>query len=165
MLINGKLSEISTPHPMGCGVLISLILLVMTYLGIDYGSKRIGLAIASDETPPVPYRTLGMRNWELGIREVVDVVGKEHVDVIVIGRPKAMTTTDRRTEIERETEKFVEALQDQLLQSQISIPLYWVDERLTTKQAEALKREYGQSGDRDAVSAMLIVETYLLRRK
>ena len=112
---------------MGCGVLISLILLVMTYLGIDYGSKRIGLAIASDETPPVPYRTLGMRNWELGIREVVDVVGKEHVDVIVIGRPKAMTTTDRRTEIERETEKFVEALQDQLLQSQISIPLYWVD--------------------------------------
>ncbi len=125
----------------------------MNYLGIDYGTKRIGLALASDETSPVPFATVPLS-------EVVKIITDEQIDVVVVGRPRAMGDTDRVTAIEKETQQFINNLK-----SQISIPVVQEDERLSSKGADALGKEFGQSGDRDAVAAMLILESYLGRQK
>ena len=135
----------------------------MTYLGIDFGTKRIGLALATDETPPVPLMTVQSNQSVVVVNStILDVIRQEHVDVIVVGRPKAMNGVDRKTDIEKETELFVASLT-----SHISplISIVFVDERLTSKGADQLRREFGDSSDRDAVAAMLILETYLGQQK
>ncbi len=132
----------------------------MTYLGIDFGTVRIGLAIATDETPSVPYGTLESSNLKSQISKVVDVIRKEYVDVVVVGRPKAMRGSDK-TEIEKKTEEFVKVL------TTYDLPLtsiVWQDERLSSKGADALKKEFGGSGQRDAVAAMLILDSYLSKQ-
>ncbi len=126
----------------------------MRYLGVDYGTKRIGLALASDDTQPVPFTTVK------NIDEVKRIVQEEQIDAVIVGRPRAMGNTDRGTDIEKEVEKFVKELQ-----SQISLPIFMEDERLSSKGADALGKEFGQSGQRDAVAAMLILESYLGRIK
>ena len=131
----------------------------MHYLGIDYGTKRIGLALATDETQPVPFRTLGIRNYELGIKEVIDVIRDEHIDVIVVGRPKHLSADGELSEMERAIDQFIAHLA-----SCISLPIIVEDERLTSKAADQLMREYQTSGDRDSLAAMLILESYLSRK-
>jgi len=123
----------------------------MKYLGVDYGTQRIGLALATDDTPPVPLMTVSSE------QEVMDVIRKEHIDVVVVGRPKSMGG-NVKTEIEKKTEEFVNAL------TSYGLPLMSVvfeDERLTSRGADALKKEFGRSGQRDAVAAMLILDSYL----
>lgn len=127
----------------------------MNYLGIDYGTKRIGLAIASHDTPPVPFATV------TSVDAVADVIRNEQIDVVVIGRPKSMA--DRSTTaIEKKAEEFVKSL------IAYGLPLtsiVYEDERLSSKGADALGKEFGSSGQRDAVAAMLILESYLGRIK
>ncbi len=131
----------------------------MNYLGIDYGTKRIGLAIASDETAPVPLTTVE------NLEQVVDIIQKEQIDLVVIGRPKAMSGANQRTDMETETKQFLQNLESKINNLKLTISIEWVDERLSSKGADALGKEFGQSGDRDAVAAMLILDTYLGRIK
>ena len=130
----------------------------MVYLGIDFGTKRIGLALATDETSAVPYDTLEISNIQYRISKLVEVIQKEHIDVVVVGRPRSMSSS-QKTEIERTTEQFVE-----VLKTHIAVPIYFQDERLSSKGADALKKEFGGSGQRDAVAAMLILESYLAKQ-
>ncbi len=154
----------------------------MNYLGLDYGTQRIGLALGSDETSAVPYRTLEIFPQRAGPRrravadlgllidELTKIIINEQIDVVVVGRPQSMINvgvrTDpppprlRRTGIEEQVLEFVEKLR-----KQISIPIYLEDERLTSKGADAMKKEFGGSGQRDAVAAMLILDSYLERKK
>lgn len=130
----------------------------MTYLGIDYGSKRIGLAIAADDTSAVPYRTI-QNDPGSTVKEILDIINAEHVDVIVIGSPKSMTALNTYP-IADAVEQFIAELS-----GQITVPIEREDERLSSRQADALKHEFGGSGQRDAVAAMLILETYLERQR
>lgn len=130
----------------------------MMYLGVDYGSKRIGLAIASDDTSAVPYRTIE-NDPRTVLKEILDAVHSESVDIIVVGSPKSMSALQAYP-IAGEVEKFVAELS-----SQTTVRIDREDERLTSRQADALKHEFGQSGQRDAVAAMLILESYLSRTR
>ena len=52
------------------------------YLGVDWGEKRIGLALGDSETKvATPFRTAG------DMAELVKVVKGEEIDVVVVGRP------------------------------------------------------------------------------
>lgn len=121
----------------------------MRYLGIDYGTKRIGLAIADDEVKTaVVYGTVA------DVVEVAEVVKKEEVDTVVVGRPTKMSG-EAHTMV-RETEVFVQQLKD--LASEVRIVLE--DERLSSRYADSLGGGRAAAG-RDEIAAVSILQGYL----
>ncbi len=127
----------------------------MRVLGVDFGSKRIGLAI-SDETgtvaQPVGYVTGG-------VKEVVRVATERGAGRIVVGVPRRLDgSSSPQTE---KTFQFIAAL-EQAIQK----PVVRWDERLTTVQAERTLIESDLSRRErkekiDTVAAQLMLQSYL----
>lgn len=59
----------------------------MKYLGIDYGNRRIGLAL-SDDTLSLAFPHKTLQNSKTVLQEVLDVIEREHVTHVVIGESK-----------------------------------------------------------------------------
>lgn len=128
-------------------------------LAIDYGTKRIGLALGSTDTSmAVPHEVIG--NDEKSIEFIKGVIADEEIQEIILGRPVALNQEE--TEMTQKVEKFKKELE-----ASISIPIIFEDERMTSsmieKVAKGLKSE--QKGAIDAVSAMLILQGYMDRKQ
>ena len=137
----------------------------MRYLGLDLGTKTIGLAI-SDKTGLIAtsYKVLHHdNNPESCLDELKSIINDLQVESLVLGLPKNMNNTlGKRAEA---TLKFKE-----FLESNIDIPIYLEDERLTTKSAEALLIKGDTSRKKrkkviDKVAATIILQSFLDRRK
>ena len=133
-------------------------------LAIDYGRKRIGLAlcdglgISMRPLPPLQSTTL-----EADLVALKRVVAAEEIVGIVIGLPLQLDG-----EIGRAAQEVV--LFAAVLREQLKLPVDEVDERMTTKAAHALMKSAGhRHADRrprlDSTAAMLILKTWLERRK
>lgn len=59
----------------------------MKYLGIDWGLKRVGLAL-SEGLIATPYKTLEIKSFEDGIKKIQGVADQEGAELIVIGKPE-----------------------------------------------------------------------------
>lgn len=120
----------------------------MRYLGIDFGTKRIGLAVGDDEMKIAsPLCTVA------DIKSVLEIIKTEEVEKIIIGNPVTMRSEDGG--MVDQVSLFV----DELKQS-TGLEIILADERLSSKSADVLlgKRD---KGNRDAVAAMVILQTYL----
>lgn len=126
-------------------------------LGIDYGEKRIGLAIAHGIARlPRPLRTL--ETTESVIEQIGDIIEQEQIGLVVIGLPRSM---DGGMHVQAAR---VEEFTAQLAAA-VSIPVKQVDETLTSVQAEEIlasggKRVVTEKGQIDAMAAALILERY-----
>ncbi len=132
----------------------------MRYLSLDLGNRRIGLAAGGDEGLPVVsagYLTRGR------LREDVSRVVAEAKDraagAIVVGMPYSLSG-----EVGPQA-KLAQGFIRELRKS-TELPIYAVDERFTSFEAEAKLRETGmqpsrRKGDVDAAAAVLILERYL----
>ena len=127
------------------------------YLGVDWGEKRIGLALGDSETKvATPFRTAG------DMAELVKVVKGEEIDVVVVGRPVPISNfqffsrAGEAQTISKQFEKFVDELK-----SKIYIPVELIDERLSSKAADALPGDKKTKAGRDEIAAMLILQSYL----
>lgn len=127
----------------------------MRVLGVDHGSKRIGLAI-SDETgtvaTPVGYVTGG-------VNEVVRMATERGAGKIIVGVPRRLDgTTSAQTE---SAQKFITALKQAT-----ALPVEGWDERLTTAQAERVLieadvRRAERKEKRDQLAATILLQSYL----
>ena len=119
------------------------------YLGIDWGEKRIGLAIGDSETrTAIPHKIVE------DIDNIVEIINKEEINKIIIGLPIKM---DEKKSISYEkAKKFINQLKNK-----IRIPIETVDERLTSKAADALVGDKKTKAEKDAISAMFILQSYL----
>lgn len=118
------------------------------YLGIDWGEKRIGLAMADDETClALPLKTVNT------LGEVFEVIKDEEIEVIVIGSPKKMSGAAANNPAWL---SFVEQLKKQ---SNCSVEL--LDERLSSLAADALAGESQEKAARDEIAATIILQDYL----
>ncbi len=120
------------------------------YLGIDWGSKRIGLAIGDDETKiAVPFFVVE------NINKVLNIIKDEDIQVIVLGKP--LSIVNHELQITNESfNLFVDELKDK-----IKIPVKMIDERLSSKAADALVGDKKTKAPRDTIAAMLILQNYL----
>jgi putative holliday junction resolvase len=126
------------------------------YLGIDYGTSKIGLAISSSETRVcLPYKILNEAEfWE----SISNIIKEENIDEIVLGMPKNMKNENtQQTDI---TMEFFEKLK-----SEINKPIYLEDERITSKFANNMKKNIGMKhiGNDDDSAAALILDSFLKR--
>ena len=121
------------------------------YLGIDWGEKRIGLALGDRETKvATPHKTVS------SVDEVIKIVKEEKIDIVVVGKPLKMSDVRCRM-----SDEFLDFLD--LLKKKLDIPVETVDERLSSKAADALPGNKKEKAGRDEVAAMLILQNYLDR--
>jgi len=121
----------------------------MKTLGIDYGTKRIGLAISDD---------IGMLARELTIfspkeffDQIKDVINANEVLTIVVGLPLNMSGED--SEKTKEARAFAQQLEDLT-----HLPVHLMDERLSSSMAEHLP---GGKENVDSLAAQIILQNYL----
>ena len=131
-------------------------------LGIDHGSKRIGLAVSDPGgSVALPAGTLESRGLARDLAAIREVVEARQVERIVVGLPIHM---DGRPGRQAEAaQKFAEHLAREL-----GLPVETLDERWTTQEAERTLRETGRKGKKkraviDSVAATLLLRTYLER--
>lgn len=136
----------------------------MKYLGLDIGSKTLGIA-TSDNTGLIATSLKTIRheeNYDYLIEEVVKLVDELKIGAVVIGLPKNMNNTIGPKGIL--SQEFKEKLA-----KRISIPIYLQDERLTTKQATDILIKANTSRKNrkkvvDSLAATIILQSYLDRR-
>ncbi len=127
----------------------------MRILGVDFGTKRIGLAV-SDETGTVA-QAVGYVTG--GAAEVARVAAEKGAARIVVGVPVRLNNT-----ASPQTERTLAFVSE--LGAATSVPVVRWDERLTTAQAERVLIEGNVRGkDRrekiDQLAAQLMLQSYL----
>ncbi len=134
-------------------------------LAIDHGTVRIGLAL-SDETEIVasPFKTIDAHHEPE--RTIARIVKEKHIGKIVIGMPYHMSG-DKGGAAER-VEKFATSLGKELHHS---VPIDFVDERLSSVEAQAAMSRAGITGKRerneivDQLAAVVILQEYLNQQR
>ncbi|CUT05903.1 putative holliday junction resolvase [Candidatus Kryptobacter tengchongensis] len=129
-------------------------------MGIDFGSKRIGISI-SDPTLTIAQGLLVLENNPEFFDKVKDICFKYDVKLIVVGLP--ISLSGRYSSKTNEVLKFVDKLK-----SKLKIDIVKWDERFTTKIAQRAKIEMNLKKKKrkekifdDIISATLILQSYL----
>lgn len=131
----------------------------MRCLGIDYGRRRIGLAL-SDPTMFIasPLLIIENKGPKKTVARLLDIIQKNEVGQIVIGLP--LHTDGTESEMSREARQFGQIFSD------LGFPVTFVDERYSSCTAEEM---IGNARDRknliDKVAASIILQMYLDERK
>jgi putative Holliday junction resolvase len=136
-------------------------------LGIDYGERRIGLAL-SDPTGLLasPWKTIandgnvGAAAQRLALEIEALIAEPDGLDAVVIGLPRRLSgeDNDQTARVRR---------LGQLLADRIAIPITFQDERLTSHEADELLAGRGERDWRkrkqqvDAMAAALILQDFL----
>jgi putative holliday junction resolvase len=124
-------------------------------LGIDYGEKRVGLALTSlDARLPEPLVTLP--NEANIYNSIRSITGEFDVGLIVVGMPR--NSSGELTEQSKSVEYFA-----QELQKHIDSKVVFQDESLTSVKASERLDEYGKpykKSDIDSMAATIILEDY-----
>jgi putative Holliday junction resolvase len=130
----------------------------MRWLAIDYGRKRIGLAISDPELRiALPFKTINREGSDV-FKEIASIVVEKEISKIIVGNPLLLSGEEGN--LSKEVKEFVEALRD-ILPDRVAIVL--IDERLTTKMAEKLMKERGLKPSREKDKLNMIAATVLLQ--
>jgi putative Holliday junction resolvase len=132
----------------------------MRALGIDFGEKRIGLAISDPEGRiAVPLTTLEREDDRSAARRIAEIARREQVGALVLGEPVGLDG-ERGGAAER-VRRFGERLA-----RTTGLPLRYVGEALTSVEAAGRLREARidarpESGRLDAVAAQILLQEAL----
>ena len=132
----------------------------MKAMGIDFGLRRIGIAL-SDDTKFLasPFMVYKRQNNEQDYQFFIDLINKYKVDEIICGLPMNMQGEEQ--EIAKYTREFMDEIQ-----SRVSIKVEFVDERLSSIMAEEYLKETEKDWKKrkeklDSVAASIILQDYL----
>jgi putative Holliday junction resolvase len=136
----------------------------MRCLALDVGEKRTGVAVG--EVLARPLTTLKRRSKAQDFAAIADLVRQHDVDVLVAGLPLNMDGS-MGFQAQRVV-RYVEQLQEALVEMEIDVEVVFWDERLTTERAKEVTAATGRSsrdhkGRLDAVAAAAILQSYLDR--
>ncbi|MCH9644961.1 MAG: Holliday junction resolvase RuvX [Gammaproteobacteria bacterium] len=130
-------------------------------LSFDFGLSKIGVAvgqrITQSATPlPALKARQGKPDWQL----IETLINEWNIEAFVVGMPYNIDGAEQEMTVF--AKKFANRLQ-----GRFELPVHFVDERLTTKDAQSqLLRQHGKlskikRGDVDSYAAKLILETFL----
>ena len=123
---------------------------MIKYLGIDWGEKRIGLALADDESRvALPWQTVA------NLQAVLEAVAEEEIGLIVLGAPRKMGGGEANNPL------WLNFFQG--LKKAAPCPIELRDERLSSLAADALPGSRKQKAGRDEIAAVLILQEFLDR--
>lgn len=134
-----------------------------TLLGFDFGTKRIGIAIAQEVTgtanPLVTVKAVKNKpDWE----SISKIIAEWQPDLLVVGLPLHMDGTEQ--DMTQAARRF-----SNQLNGRYQLPVALMDERLTSNEAESILSEQAGFGSNvfqdkaqiDMISAQLILQSWL----
>jgi len=131
-------------------------------LAIDYGEKRIGLALSDPmQMFAKPYETIPNNGFDGIVSTLSGIIADKQVGIIIVGIPLSLEGYD--TAKTKETREFHERLKELM-----PVQVIGVDERYTTSDANELLKEMGMNWKQarkviDSMAACLILKRYLER--
>ena len=108
-------------------------------LGLDIGSKRIGVAIStSDMTGALPLRTIKYSNMKEFLKEINEIINLHEVKALIIGLPLNMDGSEGKS---------AQSIRDKsrTINLSLNIPYSFWDERLSTVAVEKLYTDKSKS--------------------
>ena len=137
----------------------------MRYLGLDLGTKTLGISI-SDKTGIIATSLTTIRHdddFNYLTKELKKIIEEREVDVLVLGLPKNMNNSlgfasERSLNFKK------------LLEEKTDLKIELIDERLSTVEAERILLDYDMSRKKrkehiDNTAAAIILDTYLRREE
>lgn len=140
-------------------------------LGVDYGSKRVGIAI-SDESRTFAFPKIILKNDKDFFKKIKNIIEEEKVKEVVVG--ESVDYSGKPNKISKNIETFIEKLKDG-----IGLIIHTQKEFMTSVEARRLKsgkmnknlsttahsRIKKEKMDKvDAVAAALILERFLAKK-
>lgn len=135
----------------------------MRYLGVDYGSKRVGLAL-SDDAGTMGFPHVILTNTPRLVDEVCVLIAKENIGAVVIGESRTLAGGDNPIAVDARA--FGE-----LLNERSGTPVFYESEVFTSEEArqapakEMKSRSPKSRAAVDASAAALILTSYLSRTR
>lgn len=137
---------------------------MMRILAIDYGEKRIGLALSD----PLGFTAQGLEtilkvSKENFLQKITELCRERSVTEVIIGLPVNMNGT-----MGPKAKEILEIVPE--LQAKLEVPVKTWDERLTSREAGRLMIEEGLSRDKqkqnsDRLAATILLQNYLESRR
>jgi len=125
----------------------------MKFLGVDYGLKRIGLALSDSEgRMAFPYRVIKNSGAKRVIQALPEILKQEQVSEIVLGLPSEVSGMD--DSLRRKVQEFTS-----LLAGEISLPIHTENEMFSSRVAS----EHDPK-ELDASAAAVVLQSFLDKR-
>ncbi|MFP4091412.1 MAG: Holliday junction resolvase RuvX [Cyclobacteriaceae bacterium] len=133
-------------------------------IGIDYGTKRVGLAVTD------PLQIIASPMETVRAHEIISFLKnycqQEDTEAFVVGMPRKLDNSE--TNATRHVEAFIKHLRKQFPDQEVHLQ----DERFTSKQAlDAMiaggttKKFRREKGNVDKISATIILQSYLEKKQ
>jgi len=122
-------------------------------LGIDYGKKKVGLAISDPlRLIATPFAIVPNDKGLAG--KLKQFIKEEKITHLVLGKPVSLS--GEKNQQLAEVERFQERLEREL-----GMPVFLYDERYSSKMAKEVLREDKGRKDDDDIAAAVILQEYL----
>lgn len=133
------------------------------YLALDYGTKRIGVAVSTALGTVHPRPRLERRTLAEDLAALRALAEEAEAEAVVLGLPHHMD--GNVSEMEQEVRAFAGKVAEAL-----GLPVYGMDERLTTEAAESALRARDLKGRarrarRDSAAACIVLQDFLATEK
>jgi len=126
----------------------------MKYLGIDYGEKRVGIAI-SDVEGKIAFPKIVLENNNELVQKVIDLCEKSEIGTIVVGESKDYKGKDNKI-----NPKIISFKRE--LSLAIKLPIFLEPEFMSSMQVE---KTFGKTDMLDASAASIILQTFMDKQK
>ena len=142
----------------------------MSILGIDYGRKKIGLAVSDEgHRLALPLEVLIGQNQSQIKARLELICQQNQIEKIIVGVPVSMQNGSKKIfwrQVDLQNQQMKKVLNFvNWLKKNLDLPVELEDERLSTKLANGLRRDLVKKGPDDAVAAMLILQSHLDKMK
>ena len=131
---------------------------VRTLLGFDFGTKRIGISVGQVLTGTArALTTIRSRNMQPDWENISKLINEWQPDALVVGIPLHMDGSEQ--ELTHLAKRF-----GNRLHGRYNLPVYPIDERLSSYEAETLLEQQSSGFDKsdiDSMSAQLILQSWL----
>lgn len=131
-----------------------------TYLGFDYGTRRIGVAVGNSVSASAsPLDTIDVKNEQPDWQHITRLIEEWQPDALIVGWPIQMDESDNP--VTAKARRF-----GNRLHGRYRLTVHHVDERLSSHMALSEIREAGYNGRRsrglvDSYAAREILQTFL----
>lgn len=132
----------------------------MRILGLDYGTKRIGIAVSDElKTIAQPLEFIPTEPFASALNRLKEILREKEVELILIGMPRNMDGSYGPAALK--VQEFAAALK-----SALTVPMHFWDERLTSTQANRFLIDANVRRDQrkkkvDQTAAAILLQSYL----